>query len=1324
MSDISNNKNDNSIENIKDYLERIKRINLKMNYYDDKSNADILGYLRLAYPSITGDDSIFLNKYSDYIEEIKKKYNRYSRIRKEISDNIEMYNQEYSKYEELLSEETKELNLDALLSDEERKSIHEYYLNKMISVNSNINKIQEKIETLRKEIGEIEKQINQEEKEFEYAFMMGITKNEYEDIMKTLKSKDVIEDILDSKGVKDIFLKDIKDRTPDEKEKLATARNSIRDEVAKIIANSNKKSALDTIQFLYNISDKSEQKEPPKSVNISEKDLNNITTNLDSLYANEPLKITGENKNNYRPHPAPKDMIDNNNQENNNERTIDGLRKVIIDLDKLIESHQGDVNAQTLADNTYFDELVKLKDKLDNLLNKPKQTIVENNDITQIQLSNKYDNLADERFELVKKYGENSKEVADIDKKLREISSKMQSKQNPSQEKEIIAKSNNLVTQNKNTDVLANIGINKFSSLPEHVEKREKKESKNLNKELKGLKDKITIYCDVNNGNKPYIRKAVFDRFFGKYENIEAVRINGALCYSPTQKEFNYIKNNKDNDYSPYDIEYVDINLNKKIDSGIKEITLYRAVDDNNQIYATEKILNMYGITPTEESIDIKGEPCHKITPEEDEIINKKATEQENPKMEVKYEDVKIKDKVNEENVVIYKAVDDNDQLYTTKEVFDKFGIPVAGTPTEILGKPCYKLSPEQDKIIKDKAKDSKDPIIHVIYKPVKIKKQEQTVEPHYQEVIRKITKDLDIKKKDGKRYRASNIKVWQTFKDELKSGNYIYNVVHFVPAVVKAGMNFIRKIAAEIMLKKRGREVTKEMNARLNGKSENKEYNLTEADLEVLWQHYKGRNLRADMNNQINPIIIQRLREYGLQKVNKINEEIKTNYLAVIAASDEIDKQKAKLEKMPEGKAKEIEKEKLKSLYKVAAKSVRLIEDKRKEADDLLSNGVHGIEEDFKAVESKMNYIGLRFSKQNDFDNELQDMLAAAGKRINTAKAKENDKELFEAFIDYEKIYYENTEVKGSIAGRRSTGKKWYSPLAEMMDYRDDPFIRDLFTTVATVSAAISIANGIVTHYVKENQLQQDIDATNKANLQYHNSVQKEVQNIQGQRQAEIEGIQAQMYKDVRDGFNTGERGILDKSNWEFGGSYNADDAILHSEADNLISSVQNQSNTIISQLHSGTISQSQAVEMFAQAESNLSTTINNALQPLFQASKSYAQGHQFAYDATLVPTEWFANHPNAFVDFGNAITAVNQSADTLSLLSPSLMQTIGSLPSDLATTIAAGISSLALVRNIHSTMKNKNNGKNIDHRNDELGQMFGEKIVGEIQEENKKHK
>ena len=39
------------------------------------------------------------------------------------------------------------------------------------------------------------------------------------------------------------------------------------------------------------------------------------------------------------------------------------------------------------------------------------------------------------------------------------------------------------------------------------------------------------------------------------------------------------------------------------------------------------------------------------------------------------------------------------------------------------------------------------------------------------------------------------------------------------------------------------------------------------------------------------------------------------------------------------------------------------------------------------------------------------------------------------------ESCYFKNTEIRGSLAGKRSVGSKYYSPLAEQFDYRDDIF-------------------------------------------------------------------------------------------------------------------------------------------------------------------------------------------------------------------------------------------------------------------------------------------
>ena len=54
-----------------------------------------------------------------------------------------------------------------------------------------------------------------------------------------------------------------------------------------------------------------------------------------------------------------------------------------------------------------------------------------------------------------------------------------------------------------------------------------------------------------------------------------------------------------------------------------------------------------------------------------------------------------------------------------------------------------------------------------------------------YKTIINNLVRGLQPEKKDGKRYRASNIDIKQSFKDELHSGNYLYNVVHVVPAII-----------------------------------------------------------------------------------------------------------------------------------------------------------------------------------------------------------------------------------------------------------------------------------------------------------------------------------------------------------------------------------------------------------------------------------------------------------------------------------------------------------------------------------------------------------
>ena len=150
------------------------------------------------------------------------------------------------------------------------------------------------------------------------------------------------------------------------------------------------------------------------------------------------------------------------------------------------------------------------------------------------------------------------------------------------------------------------------------------------------------------------------------------------------------------------------------------------------------------------------------------------------------------------------------------------------------------------------------------IPKPEPVPKADDHAKPHVEEIINKLMTGLDVQAKDAKRYTASNIKVASKFKNELRSGNYLYNVVHVVPATFKSGVSLFSKLAGKLMTSKRAKDSMHELEKRVN--------NLTEEELEVLFEEYRGSQLKTDMNVQINPLILPKLKEYGMKKVRDYN--------------------------------------------------------------------------------------------------------------------------------------------------------------------------------------------------------------------------------------------------------------------------------------------------------------------------------------------------------------------------------------------------------------------------------------------------------------------
>ena len=153
-------------------------------------------------------------------------------------------------------------------------------------------------------------------------------------------------------------------------------------------------------------------------------------------------------------------------------------------------------------------------------------------------------------------------------------------------------------------------------------------------------------------------------------------------------------------------------------------------------------------------------------------------------------------------------------------------------------------------------------------------------IKPHVEQILAKLTNGLKIQENDGKLYETSNIKVSNIFKAETDTGNRWYKLAGIVKGTLNTIGAFVAKHIASFQLSDQSKKNMKEIDARLHGKSEDTTKNLTDEELDVLWNEYKGSRLLQDNNgNTINPLIGRRLREDGLEKVAKLNNEIKQNY-------------------------------------------------------------------------------------------------------------------------------------------------------------------------------------------------------------------------------------------------------------------------------------------------------------------------------------------------------------------------------------------------------------------------------------------------------------
>ena len=880
--------------------------------------------------------------------------------------------------------------------------------------------------------------------------------------------------------------------------------------------------------------------------------------------------------------------------------------------------------------------------------------------------------------------------------------------------------------------------------------------------------EKIVLYRDLDNDNNIYVRKSVIDRFTLDYIG-DSRDVDGVPGYRISSEDEEYIKSNQNNSYSPYEVEYKDVHLGKTKEEVVEEkettedkmynldnpvlekVVIYKDLNSGDY-YVKKAVINRFNLAPIGSAKRIDGYVCFKIDEEDLRFVEGNKNNSYSPyfieNKEVRLEEDKSKEKAVVEEHEELKPIEEVEHRVYSINDEDNAKIKNTGSQmSNISGNQTANNANNQQSNtnnangnqvannannqqpntnnangnqVANNANNQQPNTNNVngnqVANNANGNQQNNTNQGpkkgriHEEAIIAKLTKGLHIKNKDGKRYQASNIKVSKQFRDELHSGNYLYNIIHVVPNVLKTGISFLMKLGSKVLLTGRGKAAMKEVAERLN--------NLSEEELEVLFERYRGNRLKADMNLSIDPLILDRLKRYGLEKVEKLNNEIKTEYVLLFSLLGEIKSLEEKINNTNNQSAKKNLIVERKKLLKKAAGAVKNIEDKRTAANNLLSGGIHGMEEDFKAVSTKMNYVGLRFAKSNDFDNELQEDLGKYGQALNDAIANDDNEEIVNNFMALETLYYDNTEIKGSIFGKRSVGSKYYTPLAEQFNYNNDPFLRDLFTTIAVTSAAVSAINAVRVHQIESQELlkQQQAEAArvNQNNDNVMDYVHQTGAQIEGHRGVFQQGMEAQAHQDVLNSANAVERSALDYHNWSFGDAYRATDNANHEFYNAFHENVTNQLTDITTKYGTGSITQAQALQQMADVVNGSQSTLVQVANECMSILKPYADTHpQFDLTAVQESMDFIIAHPDAIATMNQGMVDVTNLAGGLAGLSAEHATALAGLPSDMVSTLVCAASAAALATRVATTAVNKYGKKDRRYGN-EVTDMMEEYLNG----------
>ena len=443
---------------------------------------------------------------------------------------------------------------------------------------------------------------------------------------------------------------------------------------------------------------------------------------------------------------------------------------------------------------------------------------------------------------------------------------------------------------------------------------------------------------------------------------------------------------------------------------------------------------------------------------------------------------------------------------------------------------------------------------------------------------------------------------------------------------------NGIKKLIGKIRTTEETKNSVKEMQKRID--------ELTDEEVEVFLKQYKGTTaLGFKLPKLFNEMIRARIIKYITPKINQINSKI-SELLAQIEFHKKIaDGIEVKLS---DPKLTEEEKTKLNNLqrqaYTKCAQEIKEMYSLKREGNELQSgNGLHAVEEELNATNSKMNYKGGRFAKDGEIDSNLWKVL---GQTADAIEHSNNPYAVVDAYFKQKETYLRNTEEKRSflnLGSKVSSGKLDYRPFVENLYYGNDPYVSDLISSILLVSSAINVANSIMTNVKNANKISQ-----------YNKQLEDLQTDLNNSGTTLEDGLISDIRRNSLDSENLAERSINDSHNYKLGTQqYKYEDAIHHTETAEFSTYCEDRISDLTSQYNSGTLTHPQFIKELEKVRTESSQFYENYISKYSQNLEDYSKLHpEFDYTAILNGLKGVGNSQGASASMTNYLVQIYDKA------------------------------------------------------------------------------